>query len=92
MRHPGRQAAEQGKVLHALRLLLQALTLGHFLVEGGGALRHALFELGRGPRQGGFGRPAFGEVGLRLPVELGILDAPGPRGRRAVPGWPRPRR
>ena len=46
MGHPGRQTAEQGKVLHALRLLLQALACGHGLVQGSGAFFHALFEFG----------------------------------------------
>ena len=41
---PGRQAAQQGKVLDALRLAFQALALGDFVVQGGGALLEALFE------------------------------------------------
>ena len=47
MGHPGRQPAEQGKVLHALRLLRQALAFRHFLLQGGGAVLHALLELRR---------------------------------------------
>ena len=34
MRDPRRQPAEQGKVLHALRLAFQALALGHCVPEG----------------------------------------------------------
>ena len=77
MRHPGRQPAEQGKVLQALRLLRQALAFRHFLLEGGGAVRHALLELRRHLRERGFGRPAGGQFGLRLLVEVRILEGHG---------------
>jgi hypothetical protein len=41
---PGRQAAQEGEVLGALRLAFQTLALGNFVVQGRGTFLEALFE------------------------------------------------
>ena len=77
MRHPGREAAEQGKMLHALRLLFQPLAFRHFLVEGGGAFLHALFERAAACASAASAVSAVGQFGLHLLVELRILEGHG---------------
>ena len=64
------RAGRANRVAKSLELLVGGLELR-------GALRHALFELGRRLRERGFGLLACGELRLRLLVELGILDGQG---------------
>ena len=84
VRHTRRQAPQQGEVLGPPGLALQALALGHGVVQGCGALLDALFEGGVGLLERRLG-------GLRGVIEPGILESPrrhGGRGPRPGPGPP----
>ncbi len=89
MGDPGRQAAQQGKVLDALRLAFQALALGHFVLEGrrpgGDLLLQGRVEVVQRlvPRvQLGQGRGLRGDMPLLRGVQLPefVLAAAGPQG------------
>ena len=82
MGDPRGQAAQQRKVLHPLRLLLQPLAGGHFPVQSGRALCHVRFEGRRRLGQGGLGPLAVREVRLGLLVELRVAEREGRGGRQ----------